>query len=114
MSTYDTFLDPATGEKHQSKAFGRGLRTYRPGDTVTPQRSPLSEDEYAEDRAGRWDSAIPGLEVVTCQVRIKHADGERYIDVADGIFTGISATRDPALPLIDHYGQLVDEAAPTR
>lgn len=34
MSAYDTFLDPATGEEHQSKAFGRGLRTYRPGDAV--------------------------------------------------------------------------------
>lgn len=114
MSTYDTFLDPTTGEEHQSKAFGRALRTYRPGDTVLAQRSPLSEADYAEDRAGRWDSAIPGLEAASFQARVEHADGERYIDVADGIFTGISATRDPALPLIDHYGRSVDKAAPAR
>lgn len=31
MATYDTFIDPATGEEHQSKAFGKGMKTYRAG-----------------------------------------------------------------------------------
>lgn len=111
MSTYDTFLDPQTGQAHQSKAFGKRMKAYRPGDTVRPQRAPLSKEDYAAFHPERWEQIVDGLTSATLQSRIAHADGdeERYIDVSDGVYTGISAARDPSIPLVDHYGRLVEE-----
>lgn len=111
MGTYDTFLDPPKGEEHQSKAFGKGLRTYRPGDAVTPQRAPLSKEDYDAYDTGAWNPVIPGLEAITLQSRVEHATNEKYIDVAAGIYTGISSERDMNVPLIDHYGRLIDDSA---
>ncbi|USY17926.1 hypothetical protein NE857_21665 [Nocardiopsis exhalans] len=111
MGTYDTFLDPPKGEECQSKAFGKGLRTYRPGDAVTPQRAPLSKEDYDAYNAGAWNPVIPGLESITLQSRVEHATNEKYIDVAAGIYTGISSRRDMDVPLIDHYGRLIDDSA---
>lgn len=107
MGTYDTFLDPLNGEEYQSKAFGKGLRTYRPGDAVTPQRAPLSKEDYDAQVAGAWNPIIPGLEPITLQSCVEHATSETYIDVAESIYTGISSERDMNVPLIDHYGRLI-------
>lgn len=109
MGTYDIFLDAPKGEEYQSKAFGKGLRTYRPGDAVTPRRAPLSKEDYDAYNAGEWNPVIPGLESITLQSRVEHATSEKYIDIAEGIYTGISSERDMNVPLIDHYGRLIDD-----
>ncbi|MBB5491392.1 hypothetical protein [Nocardiopsis metallicus] len=111
MGTYDTFLDAPKGEEHQSKAFGKGLRTFRPGDAVTPQRAPLSKEDYDACNAGEWNPVILGLKSTTLQSRVEHATSEKYIDVAEGIYTGISSERDMNIPLIDHYGRLIDSGS---
>ena len=110
MATYDTFLDPASGEEHQSKAFGKGMRTYRAGDTARIQRAPMSAQELAEVRAGTWDPRIPDSEVATVQVRlVRGGDEQKYIDIIRGVFVGIRVERDTCVPLVDHYGRIVDE-----
>lgn len=116
MSTYDTFVDPVTGDEFQSKAFGKGMRTYRTGDEVTPRRAPLTEAEHAEFAAGRWDPAVPSLDSTSLQAHIAHTDDgdDRYIDVAEGFYTGISTTRVPGVPLVDHFGRLVSPAEANR
>ena len=56
---YDMFLELDTGDDHQSRAYGKRLWTYQPGDAATPQRAPLSEDDYAGLQAALRDFATP-------------------------------------------------------
>lgn len=112
MGSYDTLVDPATGEEHQTKALGRAMQTFRAGDVVRPERAPLSEADHEAVRAGRWNPAIRGLSSTSVQLRLQPEGGrELYADVVERMYTGISAERDRSVPLIDHYGRLVDETA---
>ena len=108
MGTYDTFIDPSKGEEHQSKAFGQGMQTYRPGDAVSPQRAPLSEADYDAYDAGSFNPTIPGLENTTLQAQAVYSRPECYINIVGGVYTGISDNRDMDVPLIDSYGRVIE------
>lgn len=55
-------------------------------------------------------SRLPAPEPATVQVCLSRiGDGQKYIDVTGGVFTGIRAERDTRILLIDHYGRIVDE-----
>lgn len=104
MATYDTLID-ADGQEHQTKALGKGLRTYHPGDRVSPSRSPLTEAEYQEFKEGRWDASTAP---VPLQVALGLDDTPLYAQIdAGSIYTGVTAERDHALPLLDHHGRLI-------
>lgn len=108
MSTYDTFVDPTTGWRAQSKAFGKGMRIYQLGERVRPRRSPVTELEYAAAGAGHWDDAVAARHA-TLQVLVAPTGGRtRYIEIVDGVYTGITGERDRSVPLVDHFGRDVD------
>lgn len=70
----------------------------------------MSAHEPTEVHAGTWDPIISVSEPATVQVRLaRGGDEQKYIDIIAGVFSGIRAERDTRIPLIDHYGRIIDE-----
>lgn len=105
MGTFDRFFD-ADGTEVQTKAFGRRLGAgNRPGDAVVPRQVPADEGDGGDDR----DRPIPGLDTATYQAEGYDDLGGVYINVVDGVYTGITSERDLSVPLISSLGRLVEQ-----
>lgn len=103
MGTYDTFFD-THGHEHQTKAFGKNLRVYRPGDPVRVRRAPFNGSEFDAWLAGEWDED-PGPGADTCQVQA----GDGYVNIREGHYVGVTPDRDPNLPLFDYFGRNITD-----
>lgn len=106
MGTFDTFHDPRFAHAFQSKAFGKGMGHFHPGDAVQAQRMLITSRMHRtrllrEVHHGDLQAlAIPDVDDAPAHERY-------FIDVIGGVFTGISRERRPEVRLVDHDDHVI-------
>lgn len=109
MGSYDTFIDG--NMEAQSKAFGKHLRTYHPGDTVVADRAPLSAEELDQWIAGGTYAETPAAgsyQAWALLVEPVAGHDRAYITIRDDVFRELTPTRAPELPLLNGIGEVVN------
>lgn len=94
MGMFDSLYD-ADGEEWQTKAFYCGLAVYRIGET-------LPRDIFPESYPTTYQVEVLGDPEPR---QFVHS----FATVRRGVLTAVPADRDPALPLLNYSGHLIEQ-----
>lgn len=99
MGMYDTFH---AGTRHgQTKALGKSLAEYLPGDRAQIIPAPMDEESYEAYLAGEIAPVADSAQVVMME--------GGFLTLRDGVIEGWVDVREPSLPLFDYLGRAVPE-----